>query len=169
MDFSEKQKLNSRVILVTFLFSSMVTFIAITFAMRQMIEAHENFYAVALLPVLLIVVLGFAYYLLFHSELETSVDRSGFSYRYFPFIRKLKLIDFHEMNSWKICSKKSLSFTASYGYKRSLLSKRTSIILGSYEFLELTLNNGKTYLFSTDNYYGLSSALRKYAADKELD
>ncbi len=169
MDFSEKQKLNSRVILVTFLFSSMVTFIAISFAMRQMIEAHENFYAVALLPVLLIVVLGFAYYLLFHSELETSVDRSGFSYRYFPFVRKAQLIDFHELSSWKIATKKTLPFTVGYGYKRSLLTKRTSIILGRYEFLELKLNNRKTYLFSSANYYGLSSALRRYAADKELD
>lgn len=169
MDYIEKQKLNNKAILFIFFLAAIGAMAGITISTAEMAVDGVNEYIVYLIPVLITGWLILIYFILFRSELETSLNQSGFSYRYFPFIIKTRLSDFREITSWKIADIKQLSFMAQKGYKKSPLRKKMSIILDGDKYLELNLNNGYNLMFSTTNPFALSSALRKYISDKEFD
>ena len=84
------------------------------------------------------------------------------------FFRRKKVIDYSDMISWQLKSKQDFKERMNIGYRKNTFAKKTSFMMGSDEYLEIITKTNHTYIFSTTNYYSLTSALRKYCSQKEI-
>ncbi|MFI5171474.1 MAG: hypothetical protein ACHQFW_03745 [Chitinophagales bacterium] len=168
MDFSEKQQFNKVFVFIITLFVFGSIAVGVGVGISQSSEmANEQFLWITITAGLIIFFALF--FFIFKAELEIGVDRYGFSFKYFPFVPKLVQLDFNEMESWRIAERKLISLKTKSGYNKDIFRKRTSIVLGGRDYIEMIMKNGKTYIFSTKDNYGLSSVMRKFAAAKELN
>lgn len=168
MDFNEEQRLNSKFAIIIFFAAMLITLISMVSASASMIAAGENIYSMIWFMLAFVVIIGIVFLMMFRLELETEVDRNGFSFRYFPFIRNKKLIDFNDMVSWEIKSKKSWAERMAFGYKYYRFKKQTIIMMGSNDYIEIKIVNGNSFWFSTQQAYELSVSMRKYCSEKEI-
>lgn len=168
MDFSEEQKMNSRLIMILFSAASLVAIGGIVVAIITMQQQGEDI--TSMFPALLVVMvsLGVSWYMLFGTRLETQISNSGITYRYFPMVRKYVTIPFSEVHTWKYKTIKNIFEYGGYGYRNNVLSKKKAFIMGGKEVFEFTLNNGKIIAFTSASAYMLTTALRKHMAEKEL-
>lgn len=168
MDYSEEQRIRSPFVFIVFTISTIVAFAGVIMGMYQNNAEGDELYTIIWVPLLLVLIETLVFFLLFRTTLETNVSGSGFTFRYFPFIRSAKTISFNAIKEWRIRKLRSVREFGGYGYKRRAFSKRTGLIMGGDDALELNLNDGSVIVVSTANAYMLASAMKKYAAEKEI-
>lgn len=168
MDYSEEQQIENPIVMALFLFCAFAAFGGTCWAVYDGMQNGKNFYDLIWLPVFILIVEVIAFYFVFRTVLELSVDRSGFTYRFFPFVIRPKTIPFDTVTGWQIKTLDPYSKNKGYGYHKSAFTKKVSFNMGSKEVLEFTLTNGRIYIFSTQNVYNLSTSLRKYITQKEV-
>lgn len=168
MDYSEEQRIRSPFVFIVFTISTIVAFAGVIMGMYQNNAEGQELYTIILLPFILVLIEALVFYLLFRTTLETSVTSAGFTFRYFPFIRSAKTIAFNTISGWKMRKLRSMREFGGYGYKRRAFSKRTGLVMGSDDALELNLTDGSVFVISTANAYMLASAIKKYAGEKEI-
>lgn len=167
MDFSEEQKINSQLMLILFLAITLITTFGAGISVYDTYKETGSVVEIIWVPVFMMVVMALVYYMIFQSTLETRSDNEGFSYRYPPSIRKTKIIPWGEIISWEIRHVKSIFEFGGFGYHRDLFRKKITIILGRKDVVFFIDAAGKSYIFSTDDPYNLTSALRKRIPEKE--
>lgn len=168
MDFKEEQKLNSKFAIIIFFSAMLVTLTGMVINSKAMMAEAENFYSMIWFLIAFVVIIGIVFIMMFRLTLETEVDRIGFSFRYFPFVRNKKTIDFNDMESWELKSKKNWAERMTFGYKNNRFRKLTSFMMGGNDYVEIKTGRGNIYWFSTDEAYALSSSMRKYCSEKEI-
>lgn len=168
MDFKEEQRLNSKFAIIIFFAAMLVTLTGMVSGSASMIAAGESFYSMIWFMLAFVVIIGIVFLMMFRLELETEVDRNGFSFRYFPFIRNKKILDFNDMESWELKSKKNWAERMTFGYKNNRFRKQTSFMMGGNDYIEIKTGRGNIYWFSTHEAYALSSSMRKYCSEKEI-
>ncbi len=168
MDFSEEQKLNSPQIRIIYLITGIAAIMGSGWSMYADATSGESITALLWVPLFLIISLGFGYYMLFMTTLETQISSAGITYRYFPFVKKPVTIPFAQITGWKYKTIKSIFEYGGYGYKKNVINKKTAFIMGGKDVFEFNLQTGKTIAFTSESAYLLQSALKKYMAEKEI-
>lgn len=168
MDHIEEQQLQSKFLLVIFFVSAISVITGMVSAIRNNNMQGGSFLNMIWLCIILFSILGGMFYFMFHMTLVTEVNKNGFHYRFFPIIRRKKVIDYSDMISWQLKSKQDFKERMNIGYRKNTFAKKTSFMMGSDEYLEIITKTNHTYIFSTTNYYSLTSALRKYCSQKEI-
>ena len=168
MDYIEEQQLNSKLLFIIFFVCGVAMITGVIISMREMSLAGEDYLNMVWIAISLLALQALIFYFMFRIKLITEVNKIGFHYSYSPIIRRKKVIDFGEMISWQLKSKQNFRDQMNIGYKKNSFVKKISFNMGSNEYLEIITKKHYTYIFSTDNHYGLTSALRKYCSQKEI-
>lgn len=88
-------------------------------------------------------------------HLQTKVDRSGISYRFFPLIRNWKTIFREEILEWEIVKKFAFQYGIHYG-----INSKTLNVDGSRQ-LKIKLSSGRTLYLGTQVPDQLTDAMQK--------
>ncbi len=168
MDYKEEQRFNFPFIIGLFIFFGFAALVGVGIITYNQITANSFENEMLIAPFVIIFSLSLAYYLLFKVKLETSVNASGITYRYFPYVMKHRLLQFSEIATWRITPYKNIIETGGIGYRSNMFTKKVVFIMSRGEVLELKLANKRSISFSTENAYLLSAALKKYMPNKEL-
>lgn len=112
MLFQEKSHFNRLIIIPLFPL--------LLFALHQSFEAHHNLlhhdFIVPLSATLLVILIIL---LLYFSTLKLEFYNNHLKYRFFPFIRTEKKINYVDIKNWKISKIDSLSEFGGWGYRKS--------------------------------------------------
>ena len=92
-------------------------------------------------------------------KLSVKVENGNLSYRFPPFINKLRVIDSTKITSWAI--KKPKFFVIGLGLRFDPVRNATIYSTGSKYFLTIKLNKGKNLWFSTKNPLKLEKIINK--------
>lgn len=164
MDYSEKQRISSPVFLTIFLAALVLSLAAMGYGFYED-SADLKMYELIWILVIVIVIEGSAFYLVFRTTLETSVSSAGYSFRFFPFVSKTRTLPFTEIHSWEIRRIHNFREFGGLGLRRNL--RKTGYVMGGNEGVEIHMLSGKIYVFSSHNAFMLQKALQKYAPEKE--
>ncbi|MEZ5012929.1 MAG: hypothetical protein R2794_01430 [Chitinophagales bacterium] len=169
MEFSEEQKFRNTLMYIMLGASLLVMLGGLGFAILHSIQesntvAPELYYAISIS----VFAFGLAMYIIFRITLYTSVDSGGFHYRYPPLISRKRTVYFEQMVHWRVRPLKSIGEFGGYGHRRMLFTKKTAIVMGSGDAIELELEKGRKLIFSTAKPEALKESMRKYAAGKEI-
>jgi len=168
MDFRETQRIDVTWLRWLFIITGVAVAIIILFAVISGAEDTEGagLYVGVLTTFL---TMGGAYWLVFNSELVTTVASEGFQYQYSPFISKTKTISWQEIASWEMIKlTDNIGFVGyGYGYKKQTFRKITSFLMGGNEAVRFILTNGTTFIFNTRIPMELQHALVKHIANKQ--
>ncbi len=168
MDYLEEQQLNSKLLFIIFFICGISVITGMIFSMREMNGAGSDYLSMAWVVITILVFLALVFYFMFRLKLITEINKVGFHYSYSPIIRKTKILDFNEMVTWKLKTKQGFKEHYKIGYKKNTFAKQTSFMMGGNEYIEIKTKSDHTYIFSTNNYYGLTSAMKKYCSQKEI-
>ena len=168
MDFNEEQRFNFPFIIGLFIFLGLAAITGLGILMYSQITAGIFETEMLLAPAAVLFGMTVAYIVLFRARLETKVDAFGLTYKYFPHVRKPRLLAFNEIASWRITPYKNMIDSGGIGYRSNIFKKKVVFIMSPADVLELKLVNGKSISFSTGNAYLLSAVLKKYMPNKDL-
>lgn len=168
MDFKETQRIDVTWLRWLFIISGAAIVLMLVYAV---ISGQEDVEGAGLYVGILIVLfsMGGTYWLVFKTELETTIDSAGFQYRYPPFLNRTKTIAWSEIESWELIRLTDrIGFVGyGYGYKKQTFRKITSFLMGGNEAVRLILTNGHTFIFNTRMTMELQHALAKHIANKQ--
>lgn len=112
-----------------------------------------------------LVFLGVALWSYFALKLEVWIDQDGIHYRFFPLIRKSKLISKAEIERFEIRKYNPIIDYGGWGTKRSLKWGRAYNVSGNIG-LQLYLTSGKKVLFGTQRSQAIMYAMDEIMKSK---
>lgn len=168
MDYSEEQKIESTVALIVFLFIAFVSFGGACFLVFNTMQTGGDFNSIIWLPPIIFMLEVGLYFFIFNSVLETEVNKEGFVYRYFPITPKRKTIPFNTIVSWKVEEFSFFKRPKKVGFDKSIVRNKITYNMSGNSLLEIVTNDGKTFVFSTNNPYNLAVAIKKHIPTKEI-
>lgn len=102
-------------------------------------------------------------------KLEVWIDQAGIHYRFFPMIRKERIITFAEIKKYEIRKYSPIIDYGGWGTKKSLRWGKAYNVSGD-NGLQLYLNNGKKVLFGTQKpqamIYAIDAAIKETQNNK---
>jgi hypothetical protein len=141
MAFQESQKLAAGIrAVVWIIIIPVVALIAFDLKREPSLEA-------ALGLALVIALNATLYFLLLNGTAHTRIDTQGIHYKYFPFVRKWKLINWNQIKRVTIGNVSPLSDFGGWGYRFG--GKKKGIILSSGKAIIIQLDTGKTFVITT--------------------
>jgi hypothetical protein len=166
-EFSERQTIRDPGLMMIIISTGLISTGLVAFLTYKEFTEGDNMTEsmVALTVVILVQVLVFL--LIFRSPMDTLGGQEGFQFRYRPFQWNWRHLAWADIQSWQIRKVEPFREFGGWGYRRALFKKKTGLITGSGKGIELVLQNGYTWVLTTQNPEMLAVLCRKYAANKE--
>ena len=111
-------------------------------------------------------VLGAVTVMLFTAKLETKIDGKSIRYKYFPFIRSWKSVNFDELNDFYVRKYSPISEYGGWGY-RYRGRKNSGLNTKGNMGLQLIFKNGKKLLIGTQKADQLKLMVSKIQESKQ--
>ena len=169
--FEEKQKIRQKWLIGIVLFSSAVIIIVFGYGIYNQIFLGKPFGnnpssdsgLIAISFLMLFVAVGIPM-LLLGSYLEIKVFQDGIYFRYIPFIRKFRRINFAAIQSFVIRKYKPIREFGGWGIRFGFKEKSIMYNVSGNMGIELVLKDGKKIILGTQRPEELQAALTKASA-----
>lgn len=169
--FREEQQFRQWWFIVLVLISLVPSAIFTAYTLIQQIRGIQVGDTPVPIPFLAAVVVVFVtmIWVFFTMKLETWIDQEGIHYRFFPMIRKSKLIFKEEIARYEIRTYNALIDYGGWGIKGSILSRKGKAYnVSGNKGLQLYLKNGKKVLFGTQKPQAIEYAMNEIMNQNKL-
>lgn len=99
--------------------------------------------------------------LIFTANLDIRILNDSLYFRYFPFIRKYRKINFLNIASYNAIEYRPIRDFGGWGIRYSMKTKRICYNVSGHHGVEVTLNDGKVIVFGTQQPQQFVEALKK--------
>ncbi len=114
-----------------------------------------------------VVVVAFMFVLFLFTNLETRIDESGITIRFFPFQRRYYYVRWDEISEASVRTYKPIREYGGWGLRYSVKHGKAYNVSGN-KGLQLTLLSGKKFLIGTQKADELNSFLKELKESKQI-
>lgn len=158
--FKEEQRFTQLWLIVLIVVSLSIAVVTIT---KAYIENPNNFSTTDLIGISTTILLASS--LIFFLKLSTRIDEKGIHYKFFPFHRNYKIINWNEIEKVYVRTYSPLTEYGGWGYRSSFLgnkSKGTALNVSGDIGIQLILKNGKKLLIGTQKQNDAKRVIATY-------